>query len=107
LTVDTRISRVRHQILTKGLVDELKELEELDRLPRTRSVNVQQGLAEGDHIRPVWERFKELCSKIGDDIHEPGEDPKALADWLSWNVRRVSPGTLQRQTPPDSPPIEA
>jgi len=92
--VDTRLSRVSRQIVTQGLVAELKELEELDRFLRTRSVNVQLGLAQGGYIRPVWERFKELCSKIADEVHEPNEDARALAGWLSWNVSSVATETL-------------
>ncbi len=82
------------RIVTKGLVDELRELHQLNRLLGTRSVGVQLSMAQGDYIRPVWERFKELCRKIADETREPSDDPKALAEWLSWNVRGVAAETF-------------
>ena len=82
------------RIVTKGLVDELRELDQLNRLLGTRSVDVQLAMAQGDYIRPVWERFKELCRKIADETREASEDPEALAEWLSWNVRGVAAETF-------------
>jgi hypothetical protein len=89
----SRISMSR-RIVAKGLVDELRELDQLNRLLGTRNVDLQLAMAQGDTIRPVWERFKELCRKVADEVREPSEDPKALAEWLSWNVRGVAGATF-------------